>query len=64
MFGSFRRLQPKWQILLAVQGVVTMGILAHRVHLIERQKEHREARREMQAREQNTTANHNVDKKS
>ena len=61
MFGSFRRLQPKWQILLAVQGVVTMGILAHRVHLIERQKEHR---REMQAREQNTTANHNVDKKS
>ena len=63
MFGSFRRLQPKWQILLAVQGVVTIGILAHRVHLIERQKEHREAR-EKHAREQNTSANHNVDKKT
>jgi hypothetical protein len=31
---SFRRLPLKWQLLLGIQGLVTVGIMIHRVSLI------------------------------
>ena len=49
MLGGFRRLPAKWQLLLGIQGIVTLGILGHRLHLLEQQKERQAAMNELRA---------------
>ena len=49
MLGGFRRLPAKWQLLLGIQGIVTLGILGHRLHLLEQQKERQAAVNELRA---------------
>lgn len=38
MFSKFHRLPIHWKLLLGIQGVVTCGIMVHRVRLIEEKK--------------------------